>query len=142
MNQNFIFFPCLGMLVLTIFVLLRMFFSRLSAVKSGEVDIRFFKTYDFKTNTSHLMTQASRNFSNLFEVPTLFYMICAFALITRNVDGLMYGAAWLYTGLRSIHSIIHLTHNKIGPRMSVYALSWLVLVFMSVLLAYRILNLT
>jgi hypothetical protein len=140
MNQNLIFFPCLGLLILTVIVLMRMFLTRVSAVKNGQVDIRFFKTYDQPANAPILMTQASRNFTNLFEVPTLFYMVCAFALITKNVDGLMYGAAWLYVALRCVHSFIHLTINKIPARMGVYAMSWSVLVFMGLLLGYRILQ--
>lgn len=140
MNQNFIFFPCLGLMLLTVVVLLRMFCTRVSAIKSGNVDVKFFKTYDIKTETPMLMTQASRNFTNLFEVPTLFYMVCAFALITHNVDETMYIAAWIYVGLRYIHSVIHLTHNKIYPRMGAYALSWFVLVFMAISLGCKILK--
>ena len=140
MNQNFIFFPCFGLLILSAIVLLRMFSSRVNAVKKGEVNVLFFKTYDMLESGPVLMRQASRNFTNLFEVPTLFYMICAFALITQNVDELMYGAAWLYVALRCIHTVIHVTTNKIFQRMSVYAISWLVLLFMGVLLAVRILK--
>ena len=140
MNQNLIFFPCFGLLILTGIVLLRMFMTRISAVKKGSVDVKFFKTYDMQVNAPMLMTQAARNFTNLFEVPTLFYMICAFALITQNVDGVMYGLAWLYVGLRCIHSMIHVTSNKLYPRMSVYGLSWIVLLAMSCLLAFRILE--
>ncbi|MBC7428562.1 MAG: MAPEG family protein [Bacteriovorax sp.] len=139
MNQNYIFFPCLGLLVLTVVVLLRMVLTRVSAVKNGTVDVRFFKTYNLPGNLPNHMAQASRNFTNLFEVPTLFYMVCVFALITRNVDSLMYIAAWFYVGLRCLHSLIHLTSNKIVPRMSVYIASWLVLGFMGLLLAYKIL---
>lgn len=138
MNQNLIFFPCLGLMILTALVLVRMFLMRVSAVKNGSVDIRFFKTYDLQTNAPILMTQASRNFTNLFEVPTLFYMVCAFALITKNVDGVMYGAAWLYVGLRCVHSFVHLTSNKIIVRMSFYSTSWGVLLLMGLLLGYRI----
>ena len=140
MNQNFIFFPCLGLMLLTSVVLLRMFFTRVKAVRSGSVDVKFFKTYDMDIKTPMLMTQAARNFSNLFEVPTLFYMVCAFALITQNVDEIFYSAAWIYVGLRCIHSYIHVTHNKIYPRMSVYAMSWLVLMFMGISLGYKILK--
>lgn len=139
MNQNYIFLPCLSLLILTFIVLIRMFLTRVRAVKEGSVDVRFFKTYDIPVNSPKLMMQASRNFTNLFEVPTLFYMVCSFALITKQVDEVMYGAAWLYVLLRIIHSVIHLTSNKLGLRMSVYALSWSVLFFMGLLLGQRIL---
>ena len=139
-NQQLIFFPCLALIFLCALVLVRMFFTRVKAVRSGSVDFRYFKTYDLDINPPILMTQASRNFTNLFEAPTLFYMICAFALMTQNVDRVMYVAAWIYVGLRYIHSFIHLTSNKIGPRMGVYSLSWIILLFMGILLAYKILQ--
>ena len=138
MNQNLIYFPCMAMLLLSAMVLIRMFLTRVMAVKKGNVDFRYFKTYDDARNLPHSMLQASRNFTNLFEVPTLFYMVCAFALITMNVDSLFLWQAWLYVGLRYIHSLIHLTHNKITPRMSVYALSWIVLLSMGISLGYKI----
>jgi hypothetical protein len=140
MNQNYIFFPCLGMLILSNIVLMKMFFTRVEAVKNGTVDIRFFKTYDLQGNNPKLMTQASRNFTNLFEVPTLFYMVCAFALITKNVDGIMYSSAWAYTIIRCAHSLVHTTSNKIGQRMGLYSMSLIVLLFMGLLLGYRILQ--
>lgn len=139
-NQQFIFFPCLTLMLLSALVLIRMFLTRVQAVRSGSVDFRYFKTYDPLLNSPVLMTQASRNFTNLFEVPTLFYMLCAFALMTQNVDMVMYTAAWMYVGLRCVHSFIHLTSNKIGPRMAAYSLSWIVLLFMGILLAIKILQ--
>ena len=138
MNQNYIFLPCLALLFLSIVVLIRMFLTRVNAVRNGSVEMRYFKTYDMPVSTPSLMIQASRNFTNLFEVPTLFYMVCLFALITKNVDNIMYGAAWFYVILRCIHSAIHLTSNHIRQRMGVYTLSWIVLIFMAILLASRI----
>lgn len=139
MNQNLIFYPCFALLLLSVIVLLRMFLTRVSAIKSGRVDFRHFKTYETaNTNLPTQMTQASRNFTNLFEVPTLFYMVCAFALITQNVDGIFLWLAWVYVAFRYLHSVIHLTSNKIIPRMSAYGLSWIVLVIMGFILAFRI----
>jgi hypothetical protein len=112
----------------------------MKAIKGGKVDVRYFKTYDMQTPLPRTMEQASRNFVNLFEMPNLFYMFCAFALITRNVDGLMYGAAWTYVALRFIHSTIHLSINNLIARMGVYFLSCAVLLFMGALLAMRILQ--
>lgn len=140
MNQNQIFFPCFALMILTFIVLIRMFIARVQAVAKGEIEVKYFKTFDLQSTTPILMTQASRNFTNLFEVPTLFYMICVFALITQNVDPIMYKAAWLFVALRFIHSVIHLTNNKIYPRMSVYGLSWIVLITMGFLLTTRIIE--
>ena len=85
-----------------------------------------------------LMVQAARNFTNLFEVPTLFYMICVFALVTQNVSAGILSAAWIYVALRVAHSFIHTTNNKIILRMNIYGLSWVVLLYMGLSLGYKI----
>lgn len=139
MNPNLIYYPCFALLLLSAMVLVRMFLTRVQGIKSGQVDFRYFKTYNHaEKDLPILMTQASRNFTNLFEVPTLFYMVCAFSLITQQVDGFFLWLAWIYVALRYMHSIIHLTNNKIMPRMAVYGLSWIVLIIMGVILAFRI----
>lgn len=131
MNQNLIYLPCFALFLLTGLVLLVMFFRRVQAVKNKDVKIETFKTYQNELNGPIKMVQASRNFSNLFEVPTLFYMICAFALITQNVDNFFYYTAWAYTILRFIHSLIHLTSNYIPLRMQAYSLSWIALMILA-----------
>lgn len=139
MNQNLIYYPCFALLILSALVLIRMFLTRVFAIKSGTVDFRYFKTYNAADGQLPMqMVQASRNFTNLFEVPTLFYMVCAFALITQHVDEIFLLMAWLYVALRYLHSAIHLTNNKITPRMTTYFFSWVVLVGMGITLATRI----
>lgn len=138
MNQNLIYFPCFSLLILSALVLLRLGYLRQKAIRNKSVDFRFFKTYNNGSSEPALSAQASRNFTNLFEVPTLFYMVCAFALITSNVDDTFLILAWVYAILRFCHSLIHLTTNKIFFRMGIYALSWIVLVVMGTQLFFRI----
>lgn len=139
LNQNLIFYPCFALILLTGIVLLRMFAMRLKSIKEGSVDFRHFKTYNtLEKELPPLMVQASRNFTNLFEVPTLFYVVCLFALITGHVDILILSLAWAYVAFRCIHSMIHLTINKIMPRMLSYTASWLILIAMSLVLAVRL----
>ena len=139
MNQNLIYYPCFSLLILSVLVLLRMFILRLKAVKDGRVDVKHFKTYSYAENNLPIeMLQASRNFTNLFEVPTLFYMISLFALITQSVDRNLLILAWGYVLARYIHSFVHLTSNKIMPRMLSYMVSWLFLIAMAVIVALRV----
>lgn len=139
MNQNLMYFPCLAMLLLTFIVLLRMFVLRISAVKNKDIEIKYFKTYS-AGNPPMLMVQADRHFSNLFEVPVLFYMVCVFSVITFHVDSKMLLAAWIYVFFRVIHAFIHLTSNKLNPRMLTYAFSWIVLLYMGLNLGYKLLQ--
>jgi len=135
MNSG-LFYPCLAMMVLTLIVLVRMFLTRVFALKKKSVKMSYFKTYESKkTNDDSLpreMLQASRNFTNLFEVPTLFYMICIFGTLFKLVDSTNIILAWLYVLFRIIHSIVHLTSNHVTQRMIFYALSWIVLTSMGI----------
>lgn len=139
MNQNLMYFPCLAMLLLTFIVLLRMFVLRMRAVKNKDIEMKYFKTYNTETPPT-LMLQADRHFINLFEVPVLFYMVCIFTVITFHVDSKMLWAAWIYVFFRMIHAFIHLTSNKMRPRMMAYTLSWLVLLYMGLNLGYKLLQ--
>lgn len=140
MNQNLIYYPCFALLLLCFLVLLKLFLSRVHAVKKGKIDFRYFKTFNLNhpVDVPQDIQQAARNFTNLFEVPTLFFMVCLFGLYTQNVDSLFLGLAWFYVALRYIHSLIHLTTNKIFQRMTSYALSCLILLAMGIYLACKI----
>lgn len=138
MNPNVIFFPCLALLVWTFLILLRMAALRFQSVRRGDVNFRYFKTYSTGETVPPKDLQASRNFTNLFEMPTLFYMVCAFSLITKSVDQVMLSLAWTYVILRMIHSLIHITVNKIMYRMTFYALSCAVLFIMAIRLGHML----
>lgn len=139
MNQNLMYFPCLAMLILTFIVMIRMFLMRVNAVKNKNIEMKYFKTYD-SGSAPVLMLQADRHFINLFEAPVLFYMVCAFSVMTFQVTPSMYMAAWMYVFFRCIHAFIHLTSNKIRARMIAYVLSWLALLYMGLSLGYRLLQ--
>ena len=71
--------------------------------------------------------QAADNFRNLFEVPVLFYVLCiALALNGGSTPGFV-AAAWAYVGLRALHSLIHVTYNRVVHRFLVYVASTLLL---------------
>jgi|1186.fasta_scaffold915269_2 hypothetical protein len=70
----------------------------------------------------------NRNLMNLLEMPVLFYVVCIGFYVTRNVQPGVLALAWLYVLLRIIHSLIHVTTNRIIPRLISFALSNFVLV--------------
>jgi hypothetical protein len=131
-NQNLIFIPCFSLVLLTGFVLTIMFKRRVSCIKGGVVDPSHYKTYDSGASEPRAVVQASRNFSNLFEAPTLFYMLCIFALTMKVVDQTLLYMAWTYVGLRMVHTVVHITSNKINPRLLSYAFSWIVVLVMAI----------
>lgn len=116
--------PMFAMVILTLAVGIKMLLGRVRALKAGEVPARYFKTYSDGTPTDEVL-KASRHFSNLFELPLLFYVGCILAILL-NVNGFWIQFwAWLFVAARIGHAIIHLGSNKIIPRLSSYLLGWM-----------------
>ena len=65
----------------------------------------------------------NRVFMNLLEVPVIFYALVAFNLILGHVDQTVLALAWVYVGLRLVHSLIYLTYNHVIHRFAVFAIS-------------------
>ncbi|MEJ2255609.1 MAG: MAPEG family protein [Woeseiaceae bacterium] len=122
-------YPMAAMVLLTGIVLVRMVRGRLAAVKSGQVDARFYKTYQ-GDGEPRAAAQNTRHFVNLFENPVLFYVACVVAMITGQGTGVIVWLAWAYVACRVAHAIVHMGANKIPPRMMIYGASWVVLLAM------------
>jgi hypothetical protein len=74
--------------------------------------------------------QVADNFRNLFEAPVLFYALAAVALATGHVPDWLVACAWVFFGLRVLHSFIHCTYNKVYHRLTVFLASFVLLVGM------------
>ncbi len=129
MNPFALVYPMAAMVVLTAIVLVRMVAGRFAVVRSGEVDARFYKTYQGDTEP-RVAAQHTRHFANLFENPVLFYAACVTAMVTAQGAGVIVWLAWAYVACRVVHALVHLGSNRIYPRMAVYAASWIVLLAM------------
>ncbi|WP_421789471.1 MAPEG family protein [Hyphobacterium sp.] len=72
-----------------------------------------------------------RNFVNLLEMPVLFYALIAFHLAGEiEVSGLQLMLAWVFVGLRYLHTVIHVTINNMGLRFLAHRISAIILVWM------------
>lgn len=110
------FYPMFAMAILSIGVALYLFSLRVSMSKAGVVDPRVFKLNKSK-DIPDILVQTSNNFSNLFEIPVLFYAACLAAIVTSQQTITLQILAWLFVLSRIIHTYIHLTRNKIIPRL-------------------------
>lgn len=73
-------------------------------------------------------TWVADNYNHLHEQPTIFYAI-AFALALMDLGGgLNLTIAWIYVGLRVAHSLVQISFNRVVVRFSVFVLSSLCLV--------------
>ena len=124
-----IIYPMFTLVVLTFLVGFSMGISRLISVRKGLVDRRYFKLLSGYEAPEHIVKLA-RNFSNLFEVPILFYTICILILVLGIDDGQMIGLAWTFVFLRLLHSIIHITYNNPFHRFFAFLVSSCVVLIM------------
>jgi len=65
----------------------------------------------------------AHNYNHLHEAPTVFYAVALVLALTRQGDGVNLTVAWVYVGLRVVHSIFQSTVNKVAPRFLLFVLS-------------------
>jgi hypothetical protein len=119
-------YPVFTMMALTFFCLVRLGYLRSKAVKSGEVDFRFYRLYRGYEEPEKLAAY-SRHVIHHFETPILFYVLCVIAFVTGQTGLLVIGLAWTYVALRFIHSYVHLTSNVVVVRFRLFVLSMLMM---------------
>ena len=118
-----LFFACFIMFGLHMVVLLLLFINRVNNVRAGITDPKYFKTYDIQAQIPRFTKQLARNYSNQFEAPTLFYAVIAMVLAMGLSHIHLVILAYAYVGMRVLHSLTHITSNKIYPRMVLFLLS-------------------
>jgi hypothetical protein len=69
----------------------------------------------------------ARNYHNLLELPVLFYVACLLAYTADLVSPSLVNLAWVFVALRAVHTVIHISYNRISHRMPVFVTSSLIL---------------
>lgn len=125
-----IFYPAFLLIFHTLFIAAFMGYKRYSAVKGGLIDPEYYILY--RGDEPDNLRALSRHLINLYEAPMLFYLGSIIAFVTGQSGTLLLGLAWLYVGLRLVHSFVHLGPNVVIWRFKVFVTS------MAVLMAYLV----
>lgn len=72
------------------------------------------------------------NYNHLMEQPTLFYAVALTLALVGAGGGLNADIAWLYVGIRVVHSLVQATVNIILLRFSIFMVASLVLLALTV----------
>ena len=72
----------------------------------------------------------AHNYNHLHEAPTVFYAVALVLALIHQGNGINLTIAWVYVGLRVVHSIFQSTVNKVAPRFALFALSSLALIML------------
>ena len=124
-----LFAACLAMVALTFVVGLHMF-----RIRVGEMMARRIHPQSVALSGQRAQrledSRASDNFNHLFEVPVLFYLLCAVAIGTGHIPVWLPALAWLFVLSRVVHSAIQCTYNRVMHRFAVFLGSFLLLLVM------------
>lgn len=126
MSGQAILFPCAALVGLTAVVWLRALHERVSEMRARRIPPQALANSRDRQRALH-DTQASDNFSNLLEMPILFYVLCLALLLTGRATPAFVIAAWVFVASRAVHTLIHITYNRVMHRFAAYVLSavWL-----------------
>ena len=111
-----------------------MCFRRISEIRASRIDPQSLATKD-EASAILKNVSAEENLRNLLEIPVLFYSVCLSLAVTETVTQQQLTLAWIYFGLRVLHSLIHVTYNLVVHRFVLYLLSTLCLFIMWVAFA-------
>jgi hypothetical protein len=80
----------------------------------------------------------AHNYTHLVEQPTLFYAIALTLALLGSGGGINLILAWIYVGLRILHSLVQATVNIVVYRSALWVLSSLALIALAIQAAIKI----
>lgn len=136
MNAALIFWPVLAQIALTLSIYVILARRKAGAIKARTVNMKE-AALDNRAWPESVL-KVSNNLANQFEAPVLFYALCLTLYATDGVGLAALLLAWLYVGLRVVHSFIHIGSNYVPRRLQVFVLSVGVLLALLVVSAWQL----
>jgi hypothetical protein len=123
--------PAVVLMIWTMVMWAWMYATRIPAMQKAQVDVDRLVSDPDSSLDRQLPAQVqwkAHNYNHLHEQPTVFYAVAIVLAIVGAGDGLNALLAWIYVGLRVIHSIVQVTANKVMVRFVLFSLSSVVLI--------------
>lgn len=136
MNSNYIIWPVLAQIFLTLMMFTILGVRKSKAVKAGEVNRQQAAMNNRVWPESVL--KVSNNIANQFEIPVLFYALC---LVLYNIDAVDIIAillAWFFVLSRFAHAFVHIGSNYVPMRLRLFLVGCLILIAMLVQVAWEL----
>lgn len=125
--------PLIAIVLWTFVMWAWMYATRIPAIRKYKVSLDPYRSKEqFNAQLPAQVRWKADNYNHLLEQPTLFYAVVLTLAFLGEGSGLNAGLAWLYVGLRIIHSLIQAMVNIIILRFSVFIAASLVLLLMTV----------
>lgn len=119
MPTSAILMPVFALVALTAVTGVRLYHERISEIRRRRIHLQQLATSRGTAETLE-DTRAADHFRNLFEVPVLFYTLCALLAAGDHVTAPLVGLSWLYVAVRCPQALIHLTCNRVLHRFTVF----------------------
>ena len=126
--------PAIIMCLLSFFMMIWMYATRLPAAKNLEEDGVDVQKFSHPSSIGGVfpskVERVADNYNHLFEQPTVFYAISFIIWGLEHTDSVHLYCAWAYVIIRITHSILQATLNLVWFRFSLFILSWVALAIM------------
>ena len=125
--------PVITLVLWTLIMCFWLYATRIPAIRRNRVPLSPQETKDeFNARLPPEVRWKADNYNHLMEQPTIFYAVVLALAIAGEDSTFHCSLAWLYVGLRMVHSVIQATVNIIILRFAVFILATLVLAVLSV----------
>ena len=94
--------------------------ARAQAVKRGEVEYGSFA----RGEEPHAVARITRNLSNQFELPAIFYAVAVLLAATNNVTMIDVIAAWIFVAGRVVHTLVQTLTDNVPLRGQVFLINF------------------
>lgn len=115
--------PVMALVAWSLVIWVCMYVQRIPAMQKAGIkpqDARFPGSLDKLPDAAR---QAADNYNHLMEQPTIFYAAALAIEVAGHADGMAVHFAWVYVGLRVVHSLVQTTVNLVALRFLVFVLS-------------------
>ncbi|MFZ9034825.1 MAG: MAPEG family protein [Francisellaceae bacterium] len=128
--------PVITLILISIISVFIALFSRVQALREGRISIDDFGLMNFCQQKNPWLVVTSRHLEELFQTPILFYVVMVIIMNDSQLMSITYFLvlAWLFTGFRILHSLIHLTYNNTVHRLAIFLTSNTFLLAMIIML--------
>ena len=130
--------PLFAMVALTFAVGVRMYLARVAEMKRRRIHPQQVATRA-RAAAELKDTRAADNFSNLFELPVLFYPAVLLAWLAGLADPVYLALAWLFVASRVIHSLVQVSYNRVMHRFLAFITGFVLLAVIWIRLAVDLL---
>jgi hypothetical protein len=128
-NTTSLLMACSILAILTLLVGVRMLVVRVKQMKKNNITPQ---SVALSAPRAEIFqdSKLSDNYNHLFELPVLFYVLCALAIASQQIPNWLPIAAYLFVVSRIIHSIIQCTYNKVMHRFAIFLVGLATLIVM------------